>query len=131
MKTAIVTKGRGEAHAGFTLIELLVVIGIIAILAGLLLPALSRAKEQGRRAACLNSMRQLQLATQMYWDENADTSPAVNFLKGIGTADWIYWGQYFYGGRGTNLGAFTTTQSPPPVPGAVMRYLANPSPQLL
>jgi prepilin-type N-terminal cleavage/methylation domain-containing protein/prepilin-type processing-associated H-X9-DG protein len=55
---------------GFTLIELLVVIAIIAILMAILMPALSRVKEQGKRAVCLNNLKQLSLAWIMYADEN-------------------------------------------------------------
>ncbi len=56
--------------AGFTLIELLVVIAIIAILAAVLLPALSRAREAGKGAVCLNNLRQVDTATRLYVDEN-------------------------------------------------------------
>lgn len=56
----------------FTLIELLVVIAIIAILMAILMPALNRAKEQGKRAACMNNLKQLALGWLMYADENND-----------------------------------------------------------
>jgi prepilin-type N-terminal cleavage/methylation domain-containing protein/prepilin-type processing-associated H-X9-DG protein len=61
-----------ECQNAFTLIELLVVIAILAILAGMLLPALANAKSKGRQIECLNGLKQLQLAWQLYADENED-----------------------------------------------------------
>ena len=57
---------------GFTLIELLVVIAIIALLMAILLPALKAAREQGKRAVCLNNLRQLTLAWIMYADGHSE-----------------------------------------------------------
>lgn len=68
----------GLFKRAFTLIELLVVIAIIAILAGMLLPALGRAKEAGRRIACVNGIRQLGLSSVLYVDENEGFFPERN-----------------------------------------------------
>jgi prepilin-type N-terminal cleavage/methylation domain-containing protein len=65
----------GGLASGFTLIELLVVIAIIAILAALLLPALAKAKERGKRSSCINNIRNHTQAVMMYAHDNTDTFP--------------------------------------------------------
>jgi prepilin-type N-terminal cleavage/methylation domain-containing protein len=74
---------------GFTLIELLVVIGVIAVLAGMLLPSLSQARESARQTTCLSNLRQFGLATQMYWDDHA--GDCFRFQTGWTNGGRLYW----------------------------------------
>ena len=84
---------RKPVGAAFTLIELLVVIAIIAILAGMLLPTLGRAKESGRGAVCKNNMRQLGLGMLMYAEENRELYAWAGEEDGNMGPDWVWGGQ--------------------------------------
>jgi prepilin-type N-terminal cleavage/methylation domain-containing protein len=88
-----------QPNKGFTLVELLVVIGIIAVLIGILLPGLSKARESAARVACASNMRQLALAMQMYANAYKDNAPLGYIKTSTDQRMWNYIAYFNDSGR--------------------------------
>ena len=102
------SSARRPSASAFTLIELLVVIAIIAVLAALLLPALGASKAAARRAQCVDHLRQLGLAAQMYWHDNEGET--FRYLAGATNGGKLYWFGWLKPGA-EGLREFDDTQS--------------------
>jgi prepilin-type N-terminal cleavage/methylation domain-containing protein/prepilin-type processing-associated H-X9-DG protein len=117
-------EGRPGVSKAFTLIELLVVIAIIAILAGMLMPVLSKAKAKGQAIACGNNLKQMQLAWQLYTDENNEVMPLNWIPNGAGAGGILRnlpgsWVLGSAGGNGTDLDLTNITA------GTLYSYVGN------
>jgi prepilin-type N-terminal cleavage/methylation domain-containing protein/prepilin-type processing-associated H-X9-DG protein len=110
--------GRRTPRTAFTLVELLVVIAVIGLLAALVLPSLSQARSSAQRAQCVNSLKQLSAAAEMYWDDH--NGSAFLYRDRAASNGVVYWFGWLETGP-------EETRAFDPSQGALYRYIPNQS----
>jgi iron complex transport system substrate-binding protein len=116
---------RSTGAKAFTLIELLVVIAVIGIISALLLPTLAKSKDSAQRIQCVSNLRQLGIATQLYWDDNNGACFPMNSPTNHGALWWFGWIESETAGEGNRQFDLSLGALYPYLRGSEIRLCSN------